>query len=266
MPEGHDQAQTETSPHDALVRLDGQVALITGGGSGIGYAIAQWLHHCGATVALIGRRKERVDAAAAELGERALGFAFDVTQLDQVNDLVREVGDTLGSPDILINNAGLHLKRSAIETTDREFREVMETHVDAGFALARALAPAMMERGRGSILFVASMASLFGIPNVAAYSAAKTAQVGLVRSLTAEFAHAGVRVNAIAPGWIETEMSKAALSQDAARYNRIIERTPMRRMGTPDEVGRVAAFLCSDAAAFVTGAVLPVDGGASIGF
>jgi NAD(P)-dependent dehydrogenase (short-subunit alcohol dehydrogenase family) len=124
----------------------------------------------------------------------------------------------------------------------------------------------MVERGHGSILFIASMAALIGIPLVAAYSAAKAAHLGLVRGLAAEWSSAGVRVNGIAPGWIDTDMVRTAVTGDADRAARIINRTPMRRLGCLGDVGWAAVFLCSPAAAFVTAAILPVDGGASIGF
>jgi gluconate 5-dehydrogenase len=124
----------------------------------------------------------------------------------------------------------------------------------------------MLRSRHGSILFVASMASLFGIPNVFAYSAAKSAYMGMVRALATEVSPTGVRVNAIAPGWIETDMSRRAMDGDPARKRRILARTPLGRFGEPDDVGAAAVYLCSPAAKFVTGAVLPVDGGVSIGF
>ena len=124
----------------------------------------------------------------------------------------------------------------------------------------------MIKRRRGNILFTASMASLFGIPSVVAYSAAKSAYLGIVRSLAAEISVHGIRINAIAPGWIESKMMRRALKGDPERAQKIISRTPMKRFGSPDDIGWTATFLCSPAAQFITGTVLPVDGGASIGF
>jgi gluconate 5-dehydrogenase len=190
----------------------------------------------------------------------------DVTQLDAAGALVERVTREVGAPTCLVNNAGIHLKKPAIETTPEEFQKVLTTHVLGAHALTRAVAPGMIARKRGSILFTASMASLFGIPFVIAYTAAKTAMVGMVKGYATELSPHGVRVNAIAPGWIETEMSRKALEGDPARKARILGRTPLARLGAPDDVGWAAVYLASPAAKFVTGVILPVDGGASIGF
>src|SRR5262249_38120778 len=143
---------------------------------------------------------------------------------------------------------------------------VLQTHVLAAHNLTRAVLPEMISKKHGSILFMASMASLFGVPQVVAYSAAKSAYVGMVRSLSTEVAQHGVRVNAIAPGWIESDMLRKALDGDPPRKAKVLSRTSMGRFGTPDDIGWTAVYLCSAAAQFVTGVVLPVDGGASSGF
>jgi gluconate 5-dehydrogenase len=189
-----------------------------------------------------------------------------VTRLDQAPRLAREVTERFGAASILINNAGIHLKKPAIDTTEDEFLHVLQTHVLGAHALSRAVAPAMMRRGAGSILFIASMAALIGIPQVVAYSAAKSAYVGMVRALATELSPQGVRVNAIAPGWIETDMSRQAMNGDPERRKKILSRTPLARFGDPDDIGQAAVYLCSPAAKFITGVVLPVDGGVSIGF
>jgi gluconate 5-dehydrogenase len=152
------------------------------------------------------------------------------------------------------------------ETSDAEFAAVIQTHVFGAFALTREAGRRMVERKSGSILFTASMASLFGLPLVVAYSAAKSAYVGMVRSLATEWGAHGVRVNAIAPGWIASAMLDKALGGDAARKAKILGRTPMNKFGEPDDIGWAAVYLSSPAAKFVTGVVLPVDGGAAIGF
>jgi gluconate 5-dehydrogenase len=247
-------------------RLDGEVALVTGGGTGIGLAIARCMVEAGARVVLVGRRANVLEEAATELGPAASYQLHDVTQVGESAALLRRVEQRLGPVSILVNNAGVHLKKPAIETTEAEFLNVFNTHVIGAFSLARAVAPGMIERRSGSILFVASMASLFGIPQVVAYSAAKSAYMGLVNSLTVELSPHQVRVNAIAPGWIETEMMRRAVENDPQRKQKILGRTPMARFGEPDDIGRAAVYLCSPAAAFVTGVVLPVDGGATIGF
>ena len=142
----------------------------------------------------------------------------------------------------------------------------MDVHVNGAFALSRAVAQRMLDKREGSILFIASMASLMGIPYVLPYAAAKSAHLGLIRSLTAEWAGRGVRVNGIAPGWIETEMSRDAFSKVPDRKAKVLGRTPMDCLGQPQDIGWAAAYLASPAAKFITGVCLPVDGGASIGF
>ncbi len=246
--------------------LDDALALITGGGSGLGLAMARCMIAAGARVVLAGRREPRLKQAVAGLGRQASYLTHDVTELTEAPALVEKVNRAFGPIGILVNNAGVHLKKPAVDTTEAEFLEVLTTHVLGAHALSRAVAPAMIARGSGSILFIASMASLFGIPKVVAYSAAKSALVGMVRALATELSPHGVRVNALAPGWIETEMSRQAMAGDPERERRILSRTPMGRFGEPNDVGLTAVFLSSPAARFITGVVLPVDGGASIGF
>lgn len=246
--------------------LQGQVALITGGGTGIGLAIAQALHAAGARVVLVGRREAELTAATAAIGAGASHVVHDVTELDAAPALIARVTREVGPIDCLVNNAGIHLKKPAIETTEAEFERVLRTHVFGAHALTRAVAPGMIARKRGSILFTASMASLFGIPLVIAYTAAKSAHVGMVKGYATEFSPHGIRVNAIAPGWIETEMSRKAMDGDPARKQKILSRTPMAKFGAPSDIGWAAVYLASPAAQFVTGVILPVDGGVSIGF
>jgi gluconate 5-dehydrogenase len=247
-------------------RLDNELALITGGGSGLGLAMARCMAAAGARVVITGRREELLKEAALAIGAQAHYAAHDVTKLAEGASLVEKVSQRHGPITILVNNAGIHLKKPAVDTTEEEFLKVLTTHVLGAHALSRAVAPGMVERQAGSILFIASMTSLFGIPNVVAYSAAKSAYVGMVRAMATELSPQGVRVNAIAPGWIETEMSRTAMKGDPAREKKIIGRTPMGRFGEPVDIGMAAVYLCSPAAKFVTGVVLPVDGGASIGF
>lgn len=247
--------------------LEGETALITGGGTGLGLGIAQCFVAAAAQVVLVGRREPELQQAVTTLGPRASFVAHDITQLDKAEALVQAATVAAGSPvSILLNNAGIHLKKPAAQTTPAEFQSVLTTHVCAAQALTTAVLPGMLERGHGHILFTASMASLIGIPLVIAYSAAKSAYVGMVRSLAAEVSGRGVRVNAIAPGWIESPMLRQALKDDDARTNKILGRTPMGRFGEPEDIGHAAVFLSSPAAKFITGVVLPVDGGASIGF
>ncbi|HEX2100505.1 MAG TPA: glucose 1-dehydrogenase [Candidatus Synoicihabitans sp.] len=246
--------------------LHGEVALVTGGGTGIGLAIARSMIHAGARVVIVGRRAEMINAAATELGDAALPLVHDVENFDAAPELIKQIEQRFGPVTILVNNAGVHLKKPAIDTSPAEYQRILNTHVLGAHALVCAVAPGMIQRRHGSILFIGSMASLFGIPNVLAYSAAKTAIVGVVRALATELSPHNVRVNAIAPGWIETEMSRKALDGDVPRRTKILSRTPMQRLGQPSDVGWAAVYLASPAAQFITGTTLPVDGGASIGF
>jgi NAD(P)-dependent dehydrogenase (short-subunit alcohol dehydrogenase family) len=248
-------------------RLDGQTALITGGGTGLGMAIATCMADAGARVVLAGRRANVLADAAKQIGSAAAVIEHDVSDTAKAGSLIEKTTKLLGdAPTILVNNAGIHLKKWAVDTTDAEFLAVMQTHVLGSFALSRALAPAMLQRKSGSIIFIASMASLFGIPQVSAYSAAKSALLGVVRSLATEWSPHGLRVNAIAPGWIDSAMLQGAFKGDPARAARVLARTPMARLGEGADVGHAAVYLASPAAKFITGIVLPVDGGISIGF
>lgn len=254
-----------TNSHAAF-SLDGHIAFISGGGTGLGFAMASAMIEAGAQVAIAGRRRDVLDQAVQELGPRACAVTLDITEPNACEDCVAMLAENLGPVSILVNNAGVHLKKFARDTSVAEFTSVWQTHVQGAFALSRAFIPSMQEQRRGSILFIASMTSLIGMPQVVAYSAAKSAYTGMVRSLASELAVDGIRVNAIAPGWIETPMLHKALENDPARKAKILSRTPMARFGQASDVGQAAVYLSSAAADFITGVVLPVDGGASIGF
>lgn len=256
-----------SNEHQDPFRLEGEVALVTGGGSGLGFGMARALARAGARVVLVGRRADRLQRAAEAIGPAASWVAHDVTDLDRASALLAEAAHQAGAPvSILVNNAGIHLKKPAVETSPAEFQAVLNTHLVAAHALTRAALPGMIERRHGHVLFTASMASLIGLPLVVAYSAAKAAMLGVVRSLATEVSPHGVRINAIAPGWIESEMLQKALEGDPERRQRILARTPIGCFGDPADIGHAAVFLSSPAARFITGVLLPVDGGASIGF
>ncbi len=258
------------NPDDPMMspfRLDGEVAIITGGATGLGFGMAQSFVASGAKVVLAGRREEELKQAVAQLGGAASYVRHDVTEHARAGDLVDAATRAAGAaPSILVNNAGVHLKKSAVETSPEEFLAVLNTHVIGAHALTRAVLPEMIARKHGSVIFIASMTSLFGLPKVIAYSAAKSAYLGMVRTLATEVSADNVRINAIAPGWIDSDMTRQAMAGDPVRREKIIGRTPMGRFGAADDIGWAAVYLCSPAAKFVTGAVLPVDGGASIGF
>jgi NAD(P)-dependent dehydrogenase (short-subunit alcohol dehydrogenase family) len=247
-------------------RLDGKIALITGAGSGLGYATAKCMVAAGAKVVLVGRRKDVLEIAAHEIGESAYPEAFDITQADEVPAFVSRIEKQFGKVDILVNNAGVHCKKPIEETTFEDFYGVINTHVMASFSLARALVPGMKKRGDGSIIFIASMTAFIGMPNVVAYSTAKSGLTGMMRALASELGGAGIRTNAIAPGWIDTPMLHKAIDGDQPRIDKILGRTPTHTFGDPEDIGWAATYLSSRAAKFVNGQVLAVDGGALIGF
>jgi gluconate 5-dehydrogenase len=249
-----------------VFRLDGQLALVTGGGTGLGFGICQALSQAGARIVMTGRREGVLRDACQQLGNTAGYLQHDVTDLSTIPALVQRIEEEFGPLDILVNNAGNHLKRPAVDTSDADLASILQTHLLGSFALSRECGRRMTGRGRGSIIMIASMSALFGIPQVTAYTAAKSALTGLTRALAVEFSPHGVRVNAIAPGWIDTTLSRKAFQGDPARKQRILDRTPMGTLGEILDVGYAAVYLSSPAAKFVTGIVLPVDGGASIGF
>ena len=250
----------------AAFDLTGQAALITGGGTGLGLGMARCLVAAGARAVLVGRRQAELARACSGLGDRAFALPGDITHLDAIPNLADRAEALAGPITILVNNAGIHLKKAATETTDAEFAAVLQTHVFGAFALTREVGRRMVGRRHGSIIFITSMAAFIGVPLVVAYSAAKTAYIGMVRALATEWGPHGVRVNGIAPGWIESDMLERALAGDPARKAKILGRTPLGRFGEPDNIGWAAVYLASPAASFVNGVVLPVDGGAAESF
>ena len=267
-PNGHAaDATTLSSPAPAEVfSLAGRVALITGGGTGIGLEIARCMATAGATVIITGRREAVLQEAAAEIGEGAHFVVNDITDLAGLDGLVAQVEAEHGPLDILVNNAGINLKKPALEVTDEDFSRIIHTNLSAVFALTRAAAQRMVARRSGVILMISSMAAYYGIDRVVAYAASKSAVEGMVKVLASEFSKDGVRINAIAPGFIETAMSRTAMNSDPERRDRAMRRTPMGKFGQPSDIGHAAVFLASDGARYITGASLPVDGGNSIGF
>jgi NAD(P)-dependent dehydrogenase (short-subunit alcohol dehydrogenase family) len=258
-------AAPEAAPHNVF-SLAGQVALITGGGTGIGLEIARCMLAAGATVIITGRREAVLHDSAAELGEGAHFMVNDICDLAGLDELVEQVEAAHGPLDILVNNAGINMKKPALEVTDEDFNRIIHTNLNAVFALTRAAARRMVARRKGVILMISSMAAYYGIDRVVAYAASKSAVEGMVKVLASEFSAHGVRINAIAPGFIETEMSRTAMNSDPDRRDRAMRRTPMGKFGKPADIGHAAVFLASEGARYITGASLPVDGGNSIGF
>ena len=249
-----------------LFSLDGKKALVTGGGSGLGLAIAKSLIASGAQVIIAGRREEALKQACEELGKMATYKVFDLAEVSKIASFANEIEEEFGELDILVNNAGINLKKYLLEVTDSEFEEIIRTNQQSVFSLTREVAKKMVMRKSGSIVMISSMAAIYGIPKVIAYTASKAAIEGMTRALAVELSPRGIRVNCIAPGFIETAMSAKALNNDPERRNRVLSRTPMGYLGKPADIGNAVSFLASDAAGYITGVVLPVDGGNSIGF
>jgi NAD(P)-dependent dehydrogenase (short-subunit alcohol dehydrogenase family) len=243
-----------------------RVAIVTGGGSGIGLAIAGKFTTNRISTIIVGRDEEKLNKAKAQLGECCYPMPCDVSKLECIPALVKKITDQFGQIDILVNNAGINMKKEFTEVTDEEFQKIITTNLCSVFAISREVVKEMLKKGSGSIINISSMAAQYGLPKVIAYSASKTALDGMTRAMAVELSPKGIRVNAIAPGFIETDMTAKALNTDPERKQKVFGRTPMGYMGKPDDIGEAALFLASDAAKYITGVVLPVDGGNSIGF
>lgn len=249
-----------------LFDLTGRVALVTGATKGLGQAFAHALAEAGADIVIGGRDAdgaERVGAEIEALGRRAVVHLGDITQREHAQALVDAGIEAFGQIDVLVNNAGACVHRPALEVTDDEWRQVMSVNVDAVWLMAQIAGAHMVERGRGSIVNIGSMSgAIVNRPQwQPAYNASKAAVHHLTRSLAAEWGPLGVRVNALAPGYIKTAMSPV----DDPQFRRMwIEDAPMERYGLPEELGGAIVFLASDASSFVTGSVLTADGGYSV--
>ena len=243
-----------------------KVAIVTGGGSGIGFAIARKFIENNIQTIIIGRDIRKLNLAKKKLGSLCDTFQFDLTKLSEIPGLVRKIIKRFGTIDILVNNAGINLKKEFEDVTDQDFEQILLTNVTAVFALSREVARCMLEKKKGSIINISSMASQYGIPKVVAYSASKSAIEGMTRAMAVDLSPSGIRVNCIAPGFIETEMSAKALNNDKDRMRKVLSRTPIGKLGSGDDIGDAALYLALDTAKYITGVVLPVDGGNSIGF
>ena len=245
-------------------RLKDKVAIVTGGATGLGLAITRCLVSAGAKVCVVSRTNP--DGILDEFKDNVKFYAFNITDTQQTENLVNKIHDDMGRIDILINNAGNHCKKYIWDMTVDDYKSVLDVHLVGAFALTKAVVPYLKEQGWGRIIFQASMTSYIGQPQVSGYSTSKAGILGLIHTLTAELAEYGITVNAIAPGWIETPMFHKATDNDPPRLNKILGRIPAKAVGDPMDIGMCAAFLCSDAARYISGTCIPVDGGALIGF
>ncbi len=243
-----------------------KVAVITGGGSGIGLAIAQKFVDNNIQTIIVGRDKIKLNNAKKKLGKNCTDMVCDLSDLKTIPALINAVIKKFGQIDILVNNAGINMKKDFTEVTDEEFQQVITTNLSSVFSVSREVVKQMLIKGKGSIINISSMAAQYGLPRVIAYSASKTAIDGMTRAMAVELSPKGIRINAIAPGFIETAMTAKALNSDPERKAKVFGRTPMGYMGKTEDIGEAALFLASDAAKYITGVVLPVDGGNSIGF
>lgn len=246
--------------------LQGKRAVITGGGSGIGYGIAETYLTAGAKVIIIGQDELKLKNAKLTLGDNCDYISFDLKNLERIPELVESIERDFGTVDILVNCAGTHLKKDALETSDAEFLAVLNIHLLSVFSLTKAFSRKMTTRNNGCIILISSMSAIMGMKQVIAYTTAKTAIRGLMRSLVAELAIYNIRINTIAPGWIESPMLHKAVDNDLPRKQKILNRIPNSQFGLPQDIGYAAVYLASDAARYVNGVFLPVDGGAADAF
>lgn len=246
-----------TNPFD----LSGRVAVVTGANTGIGQAIALALAEAGADIACVGRTPaEETVARAQAMGRKAAIITADLSTIEPVARIVDETLTTLGRLDILVNNAGIIRRADAVDFTEADWDAVIDTNLKSLFFLCQATGRHMIAQGRGSIINIASMLTFQGGIRVPSYTAAKSGVGGLTKLLANEWAAKGVNVNAIAPGYIATN-NTAALQADETRNKAIVDRIPAGRWGEPSDLGGAAIFLASDAARYVNGHILAVDGG-----
>lgn len=252
------------------MRLAGKVAIVSGGGTGIGAATARLFAREGASVVVTGRRAEPIQSVAAEIA--GVAVAGDISDPARATDAVEAAVSTYGGLDIVVANAGIGLGGSAAETTDEQWRQTIAVNLTGQFCLIRAALPRLIERGGGAIVLVSSVGAIVGGTDSASYTASKTALLGLMRSVAVDYGPLGVRANAILPGWVQTPMADRAMDELAARdglsreqaYVEVTSSVPLRRAATPDEIAACCAFLASDESSFITGAALVADGGSSI--
>jgi 2-dehydro-3-deoxy-D-gluconate 5-dehydrogenase len=246
--------------------LTGRVAIITGGNGGLGLGMARGLARAGAEIAIAARDEAKSHAAVAELSaltSRCRFYALQVSSADSCREMVERAVNDFNRCDILINNAGMNIRKLPEQLSEYEWREVIDTNLGGAMFCAQAVHPHMKAAGRGKIVNIGSMYSVFGAPTVAAYSASKGGLVALTRSLACAWAPDNIQVNAILPGWLDTDLTRRARQQIDGLHDYVLSRTPAGRWGEPDDMAGAAVFLFSAASDFVTGTTLAIDGGYS---
>ena len=250
-----------------LFDLTGKVAIVTGGNGGIGLGMARGLADAGANVAVVGRNEEKSQTAVADLrarGVKAIAVTADVTDKAAVADMVARVQSDLGGINILVNNAGINIRKAPHSLDAEEWHSVIDTNLTSAFLCSKAVHPAMKAAGGGKIINIGSMMSIFGASFAPAYAASKGGIVQFTRSCACAWAADNIQANAILPGWIDTDLTKRARSEIAGLHERVLARTPAARWGAIDDFAGIAVFLASPASDFVTGSAIPIDGGFSI--
>ena len=247
--------------------LKGRVAVVTGGNGGIGFGMGRGLAEAGASVVVAARNREKSGRAVAELrglGVEAEGIEVDVANEASVEALVKATVARFGRLDILVNNAGMNIRKPVEKLELGEWHQVIDVNLTSAFLVSRACHPVMKKQGGGKVINIGSMMSIFGASFAPAYAASKGGMVQLTRAMAAGWAADNIQVNAVLPGWIDTELTQRARQQIEGLHESVLRRTPAKRWGVEQDMAGVAVFLASPASDFVTGAAIPVDGGYSI--
>ena len=250
-----------------LFDLSGKVALVTGGNGGIGLGMAEGMASCGASIVIAGRNAEKAAAALGTLhvyGVPGIFIAADVTKKTDCVALIAQAEAQFGRVDILVNNTGTSIRKMPQDFTEDEWHQVLDTNLTSAFLCSQAAYHAMVRAGGGKMINIGSMMSLFGAPYATPYAASKGGIVQMTRALATAWAKDNIQVNAVLPGWIDTDLTKRARQQVQGLHESVARRTPQARWGVPHDMAGVAAFLASSASDFISGTAIPVDGGFSI--
>jgi len=245
--------------------LEGQTALITGAGRGIGRGLAIALARAGSSIVVVDiieqNAKQTAEFLRSNIGVNAYSYIADLSKTGMIKDYVKDILEECGKVDILINNAGIQVRKPALEFTLEEWNSVLNIHLTVSFAMAQAVIPGMIDRGGGKIINIASINGVFAVPNTIAYTTAKSGLGGLTRSMAVEWSQFNVRVNAIGPGYCRTDLTEK-LFQDSKKSEWVMSRIPVKRLAEPEnDLGYVAVFLASEASSYINGQVIYVDGG-----
>jgi 2-dehydro-3-deoxy-D-gluconate 5-dehydrogenase len=250
-----------------LFDLTGKVAIVTGGNGGIGLGMARGLAQAGAAVMLAGRNVGKSNDAVKELqaaGAKAAMVKVDVLSEESCRDMVQKAVERFGRLDILVNNAGTNIRKRPEEYTLQEWHTVLDTNLTSAFMCSHAAYPHMVRAGGGKVINIGSMMSIFGAPFTAPYAASKGGIVQMTKAMATAWARDNIQVNAVLPGWIDTDLTRKAREQVAGLHDKVVARTPAGRWGSPEDHAGIAVFLASAASDFVTGTAIPVDGGYSV--